>query len=114
MAPSTSKTKRPAKISKRKTIIGVATLKRAELFKSLEKSGVNFDEDALKPELQAVWALKELGIVSRGDTPDENLLDYATSWCSMSVKELASELEERVLDESSNKWTRVETLIRDE
>lgn len=115
MPPSkASKGKGPTKIDNNKTIAGVAKLLKEQLFNNLKKSGIKFDENALKPELQAVWALRELCLVTKGETPDEYLLNHATNWFSMSVKELIDELEERNYNDAGNRWDRIEALIRDE
>jgi len=115
MAPSkASKGKGPARIDDNKTIAGVAKLSKEQLFNSLEESGIKFDENSLKPELQAVWALRELGLVTKGESPDEYLLNHATNWFSMSVKELIDEIKERNYNDAGNRWDRIEALIRDE
>jgi hypothetical protein len=53
----------------------------------------------------------ELGLVSRGGTADEELLKHAREWCSMSVAAMIQEFEQINLENSSNKWTCIETLI---
>lgn len=108
------KAKGAVKLLNDKNLNELVKKRKEQLFRSLRKSGVNFNEEANKPELQAVWAMTKIGILDKGDTPDEKFLEVATVWCSMTVLELEEYLEARKLKNASNKWGRVELLIRDE
>ena len=112
--------KMPHKAPKRKTIpkgrsiLDIKDLTRDDLAEQLRDANIDFDNKALKPRLQATFAMMKLGIMTQNGPLDELLLVSVTKWCGMSANNLASELSDRNLSDEANKWKRVEALIRNE
>jgi hypothetical protein len=100
------------KIPQEKNIDDIAKMTKAQLYNSLKRSKVKFVADALKPELQANWALWRLGLFTPDGTTDGVLLEYAMNWFSMPVAELVKQLHAVNHQDVGNKWNRIEALIR--
>lgn len=97
-----------------KTIGNISDLQSQEIKDLLQKAGIKFDEQAVKPRLQALLALNNLGVLKKGDTPDETLVTIVADWCYISVKKLVSKLKYKGLDVNGTRWKHIEVLIRAE
>jgi hypothetical protein len=90
----------------------ISKLRKDDLKERLMEAGIKFDDGLRVPELQAVCALYQQGIIGRGDTPDSNLVQVVSQWIKLSVSALIKLLNEKKLDTSGHKWDHIEILIR--
>lgn len=86
-------------------------IKKDDLKKRLEDASVPFVKSAKKPELQALCALIQQGVLLRGHAPDQVLLGKVIGWIKEPVSHLKDELKKRKLDFTGQKWDHIENLI---
>lgn len=91
------------------TDLGKHTIKL--LRDSLNADSIDFDNDASKPQLQALFALSRLGQLTSRDTPDPFFLDRLTTFCTKTVFDEAIELENMEVDSSGLKGDLIKAWI---
>jgi len=65
-------------IPKEKSILDIKDLRCDDLAKQLRDANIDFDNNALKPRLQATFAMTKLGLMTRKGSFDEILLVTVT------------------------------------
>ncbi|RDW88154.1 hypothetical protein BP6252_00186 [Coleophoma cylindrospora] len=110
---SSSSSDRPV-VSEDVKVEDMYCLRKDEIVRRLLRAGIVHKDSLLKHELQALWALANLGLIGNDGTPSVLFVDKVAAWCKMLVSEQLEVLTSRGLSNVGTKWDHVETLIRAE